>query len=189
MGAQAESESPFRSEAVAAHEAGEAQTPSVVRLSPRWLSWATWMIVAGAAAPLAFVSLVRISEYASGPAVIRPAPDGAGWTVIAALPAADRDLYRQGLPLRLELEGVRGSPVEAVLEQLGARPESAADAARSAGVGSFGAGRVIRVRAQVTRPGGEALMDGMTGTARVPVRSTPIAAWLFPWLTLASEGR
>lgn len=59
----------FRSEAVAA--AGPAAWGEVVRVAPRWLSWAYWLLVLMLAGSIAFVALGTVSTYSTGPAVIR----------------------------------------------------------------------------------------------------------------------
>jgi membrane fusion protein (multidrug efflux system) len=59
----------FRKEAI------EAQTlpkwGDVVRVSPSWISWAYWLLVALLLGSVAFVAFGRVSTYSSGPAVVR----------------------------------------------------------------------------------------------------------------------
>jgi multidrug efflux pump subunit AcrA (membrane-fusion protein) len=59
----------FREEAVAAQNFQ--QWGDIVRVTPRWLAWAYWLLVVLIAGSIAFVSLGRINTYSTGTAVIR----------------------------------------------------------------------------------------------------------------------
>lgn len=61
----------FRAEAVESHAAGLGREGSVLRFHPRWISWSYWLVVAFLVALVLFALLVRITEYARGPAIIR----------------------------------------------------------------------------------------------------------------------
>lgn len=59
----------FRAEAVEA--AGVHAWGDVIRVTPRWLAWAYWLLVVLLAASGAFLALGKVSTYSTGPAVIR----------------------------------------------------------------------------------------------------------------------
>ncbi len=59
----------FRDEAIAAAVGG--QWGDIVRVAPRWLSGAYWLLVVLIAGSVAFLALGRIATYSTGPAVIR----------------------------------------------------------------------------------------------------------------------
>ena len=59
----------FRREAVDAQ--AMPRWGDVVRVAPRWLSWAYWMLVVLLAASVVFVVLGTVSTYSAGPAIIR----------------------------------------------------------------------------------------------------------------------
>jgi membrane fusion protein (multidrug efflux system) len=65
----AEGEALFRREALDAAE--PRQWGDVVRVSPSWVSWSYWVLVALLVGAAAFVCLVSVSTYSSGPALIR----------------------------------------------------------------------------------------------------------------------
>jgi len=60
----------FREEALEYHAAGSREG-DWLRLSPRWISATTWLLVVLVAAFLAFASLSTIDEYSTGAAVVR----------------------------------------------------------------------------------------------------------------------
>lgn len=60
----------FRAEAVQHYTAAEARG-DVLRLSPAWLQSVFWLLAASCVFVLAFVAWVPVSEYASGPVVVR----------------------------------------------------------------------------------------------------------------------
>lgn len=62
----------FRREALEAY-AVRGRHGDVIRISPRWVDWAYWLIVAVVAAALAYTALAQIARYSSGPAVVRVA--------------------------------------------------------------------------------------------------------------------
>jgi len=59
----------FRREAVEAQ--AMPRWGDVVRVAPRWLSWAYWMLVVLLAASVVFVVMGTVSTYSAGPAIIR----------------------------------------------------------------------------------------------------------------------
>jgi multidrug efflux pump subunit AcrA (membrane-fusion protein) len=60
---------PFRREALETHVRGGREGP-VLRLSPAWLDWMYWLLVAGAGMALLIVAVAPLSEYAEGPAIV-----------------------------------------------------------------------------------------------------------------------
>lgn len=60
----------FRKEALE-YQSGAQESGTILRLSPRWTRWAFWLLLAVVGFYLAFGALVSISEYATGPAVVR----------------------------------------------------------------------------------------------------------------------
>ena len=60
----------FRKEALE-HYAGAQEHSDVLRLSPSWTHWAFWLLLAAVTFYAAFGVLGWISEYATGPAVVR----------------------------------------------------------------------------------------------------------------------
>lgn len=61
----------FRTEAVEYHATALSRDGRVLRIYPRWTTWAYWLLLAGGVASIAIVVLVRLNQYASGPAVVR----------------------------------------------------------------------------------------------------------------------
>ena len=64
----------FRPEAMAAQD--EARWGDVIRVTPLWMAWAYWLLVATAVVGLAYVSLGTVATYSTGPAVIRATARG-----------------------------------------------------------------------------------------------------------------
>jgi multidrug efflux pump subunit AcrA (membrane-fusion protein) len=60
----------FRSEAVAA-QASAARVGAPLRLEPRWIDRTYWSLLGMVLVALAYAALVRVGEYAHGPAVVR----------------------------------------------------------------------------------------------------------------------
>jgi membrane fusion protein (multidrug efflux system) len=60
----------FREEAVQHHNAYRAQG-DLLRISPRWATWAYWLLVAVMATGAVYAVIGTVYEYASGPAVVR----------------------------------------------------------------------------------------------------------------------
>lgn len=91
----------FRKEAEAAY--AHQRLGDVLRVSPRWLSWAYRALVVLVAASAAFVVTGRVSTYSTGPAVIRsnartPVAARTGGNVLAVHVAPD-DRVSAGAPL------------------------------------------------------------------------------------------
>lgn len=61
----------FRAEALEQFYAGEQGPSEVVRLSPAWLDWAYWLLMAAFGVLGLFILFGRLNQYASGPAVVR----------------------------------------------------------------------------------------------------------------------
>lgn len=59
----------FREEAIEA--AGPQQWGDVVRLAPRWLAWAYWILVVLLAGCVAFLWFGTVNTYSAGPAIVR----------------------------------------------------------------------------------------------------------------------
>jgi hypothetical protein len=64
-------ESIFRQEALERYAAGAGDLSDVVRAPRRWLTWCFHLVIGVAIAGGSFVSLARVDEYASGPAIVR----------------------------------------------------------------------------------------------------------------------
>ncbi|HUH04789.1 MAG TPA: HlyD family efflux transporter periplasmic adaptor subunit [Kofleriaceae bacterium] len=62
----------FRREAVERY-AGAGRYGDVVRVSPNWVSWSYWVIVALIVAAVGYAAIGTVDEYSAGPAVIRVA--------------------------------------------------------------------------------------------------------------------
>jgi membrane fusion protein (multidrug efflux system) len=62
----------FRREAVERY-AGAGRYGDVVRVSPTWVSWSYWVIVALIACAVGYAAIGTVDEYSAGPAVIRVA--------------------------------------------------------------------------------------------------------------------
>lgn len=91
----------FRKEAVEA--ADNRRWGDIVRVSPRWLSWGYWMLVALLAGSVLMLVLGRVSTYSTGPAVVRST---ARTTIVArtsgnvtTLAVAPGDRVRAGTPI------------------------------------------------------------------------------------------
>ncbi len=67
------SDSVFREEALAHHQAGLRDQGDLLRISPSWTRWVYWVLLAVLVVAFAYSLIGRINEYASGPAVIRAA--------------------------------------------------------------------------------------------------------------------
>src|SRR3954468_10163660 len=62
---------PFRQEAIAALEAGSTDEGDVLRLSPAWIRWCYWLLFALFGTAIVYAVVGTVTEYASGPAIIR----------------------------------------------------------------------------------------------------------------------
>jgi hypothetical protein len=89
----------FREEALAALERGD-QDGDVVRISPRWTAWLYWLLLAVAAAALAFGFLGTVREHVDGNAFV------ADDQVVAYFAGDDRRRVEPGMTLRLLDDGV-----------------------------------------------------------------------------------
>ncbi|MBI4749279.1 MAG: GAF domain-containing protein [Acidobacteria bacterium] len=65
------SEEIFRKQALEAHAAGMKDTGSLLRLSPAWVGWVYWLLVTVFLTGVGYLSVGRINEYATGPAIVR----------------------------------------------------------------------------------------------------------------------
>lgn len=61
----------FRPEALEYHRSGGSKRGDVLRLSPHWTGWTYRVVLVFFVASVAFLCVGRMSEYASGPAVVR----------------------------------------------------------------------------------------------------------------------
>lgn len=69
--ATSSSEEIFRKQALEAHAAGMKETGSLLRLSPAWVGWVYWLLVTVFLTGVGYISVGRINEYATGPAIVR----------------------------------------------------------------------------------------------------------------------
>ena len=60
----------FRREATE-HRAASLTSDQLLRLGPTWTRWTFWLMLAAVVTGLAFASVVRVNEYASGPSIVR----------------------------------------------------------------------------------------------------------------------
>jgi membrane fusion protein (multidrug efflux system) len=67
----AEPQKIFRKEAIEALEAGLSSEGDVLRISPVWVHWTYWAMAAMLLVALVYGAVGTVSEYASGPALIR----------------------------------------------------------------------------------------------------------------------
>jgi len=67
---RAQRERLFRAEPLRAH-AAPGHRGDVVRVSPGWIRWAYWMLVALMAASLVYLVVGEVDQYSSGPAIVR----------------------------------------------------------------------------------------------------------------------
>jgi biotin carboxyl carrier protein/CheY-like chemotaxis protein len=110
--------------------------------------------------------------------------------VLALLPGNDRPLLRPGMPLHLQLSGVREPLGTLQVASVAEEVVGPAEARRLLGPQFADAvairGPVCVVRARIAAPAlqrlGERLHDGMHGTAEVEVRTRSILGTLFPEL-------
>lgn len=93
---------PFRPEAVV-HQAERASRADVLRIAPRETRWALRLLALALAAALAFVCLGRVSEYASGPALVRiegrTALSASHPALVTAVEVAPGDRVEEGVVL------------------------------------------------------------------------------------------
>jgi len=61
----------FRKEALDYHQGTAEETGSLLQISPAWLSYAYWLLVAVAIGGAIFCAVATVNEYATGPAVVR----------------------------------------------------------------------------------------------------------------------
>jgi hypothetical protein len=190
----------FRPEALERHVGAEREPSPMLRLSGHWLRRAYWLLLALTLAAAAAAGRGSVREYAAGWAVVRLAPrtaaagDAPLGRVVALLPGRYRPLVRSGMPLRLELEGFRGSDERLVIDRVSPSVVSPAEARRRLGpeIGDGAPplpGPVFLVEAPLpaatfgSSSGAYAFYDGLPGTAEVLVRSERIVDKLFPaWL-------
>lgn len=162
----------------------------MLRLSPAWTHWAFWLLLAVVVFYAALGLVGRVSEYASGPAVVRV--EGQQVRVVAVLPGSLRPLLATGVGVRLELQGFPYQYQELTLDELGEGLVGAPEVRQELGASvaaSLGAlGPLVRVRARVGNRFFEAdgqklaYFDGMQGTVTVRVKTERIATALVPGL-------
>jgi hypothetical protein len=152
----------FREEALRSDEA-EAAPPRVAPVSPRWTARGYWALLALVAAGLVASVLIRVAEFARGPAVVR------GQVVEAVVPAVFASELRVGLPLRLMLPG--RAPVTVTVRSTGPEVTDAGAASRLLGTDLSGAGlppgTLLVVQAEAPRD----MTGNRAGTVSVQVGS------------------
>lgn len=183
----------FRREAVEHRGAGTQEQGGLLRLSPAWTSWAFWLLLAVVVFYGVLGVFGRVSQYASGPAVVRLGEGGAV-EILAALPGSYRPLLAQGMAMRLELQGFAHQYQELRIEELGGVLLEPGELRGSLGTGLaerlVAAAPVVVVRARAPAGSFEAeggrlpYFNGMRGTVSVRVRSERIATTLVPGLKL-----
>ncbi|OJH37748.1 hypothetical protein BON30_26550 [Cystobacter ferrugineus] len=155
------------------------------------MPWAFWLLLVVVLFYGALGVFGRMSEYASGPAVVRLG-EGGPVEILAALPGNYRPLLAQGMTMRLELQGFAHQYQELRIEELGGVLLEPGELRESLGVGLaerlVAAAPVVVVRARAPSGFFEAeggrlpYFNGMRGTVSVRVRSERIAARLIPGL-------
>jgi hypothetical protein len=183
----------FRREAVEHQGAGAQEPGAVLRLSPSWTSWAFWLLLAVVVFYGVLGVFGRVSEYASGPAVVRLS-EGRPVEILAALPGSYRPLLAPGTTMRLELEGFAYQYQELLIEEIGEALVDPRELRESLGLGLaerlVAAAPVMVVRARVPSGFFEAegqrlpYFHGMRGTVSVRVKSERVATALIPGLKL-----
>ncbi len=68
---RAPAQSVFRKEALEAYLRPDGGKAEPLRISPRWVRYVYWLLVSLIVSSLAFVTLGKVDEYASGPAIVR----------------------------------------------------------------------------------------------------------------------
>jgi len=61
----------FRTEAIDAYREGTDAVGAVLRVTPGWINWSYWLLLAVIAAVIPYLVFGTVHEYATGPAVIR----------------------------------------------------------------------------------------------------------------------
>ncbi len=183
----------FRKAAVEHQGAGNPQGGAVLRLSPEWTSWAFWLLLIVVVFYGVLGVFGRVSEYASGPAVVRLVP-GAPAEILAALPGNYRPLLAEGATMRLELQGFsyqyQDLRIEEIDEALLAPRELRERTGEGLAERLTAAAPVVLVRARVpsgvfeTEGGRLPYFHGMQGAVSVRVKSERIVATLIPGLKL-----
>lgn len=180
----------FRGEAIKHQGLGTNEGGAVLRLSPAWTQWAFWLLLAVVGFYAALGVFGRVSEYATGPALIRV--EGQQVRVLAVLPGGYAPLLSEGVPLRLELQGFPYQYQALTLDELGRAAVDPREVRQELGEGLVAgldaAGTVVRVRALVPSDSfaadGQRLkyIDGMRGTVSVRVKTERLATTLIPGL-------
>lgn len=67
---RAEQEGLFRAESMRA-QAAAGQRGDIIRVSPGWVGWAYWLLVALAAASVVYLCVGEVDQFSSGPAIVR----------------------------------------------------------------------------------------------------------------------
>ena len=61
----------FRAEAIDSYREGTEAVGAVLRVTPGWINWSYWLLLAVIAAAIPYLVFGTVHEYATGPAVIR----------------------------------------------------------------------------------------------------------------------
>ncbi|MFN8492832.1 MAG: hypothetical protein U0350_34835 [Caldilineaceae bacterium] len=191
----------FRTEALVYYRQGQAREGDLLRLTPTWTRWTYWLLIIVVIAGLIGAFAGTLDQYASGPAVVQRAVDGAQPPIVLALlPGEQRTRLQVGMPLRLALTGYPTAAAQTLrIETIGDQWLTPADApprlrallANSApGNAAF-----VLVRA---RPSSSTFtveqqiwpyLDGMQGRVEARVRSERILFALWPTLKTVVEDR
>lgn len=167
----------FRREAVDDH-AGLDTRGELLNLSNRWSHWTPWLLLAMLGSIVVFLSLVRGSEFATGPARVFRTPKGL--SVVVTIPATFRTRVHGGNRLLLH-HGTPPGTLELPVT-------SASEPARASGGDGVATEdqSTLEVTAECAR-GECAAFEQLagfpaTGAASVSVGSTPLLLAVFPRL-------
>jgi hypothetical protein len=98
----------FRQEAVEFHT-GQQRPDGVLRIDPRWIRWAYWLVLALLVAGVIVTATAHTSETTSGPALI----DVQQRTFVALVPGAASPDLQPDQTVRLDVQGLEGPPLAA----------------------------------------------------------------------------
>lgn len=185
-----------RPNAVAHYIAGRNEAGGVLDLDPRWMRLSFLALLIAALAIALIATFGSVTEYASGPAVVRAGGDAGPVSIVALLPAAARPRLRVGKPLRISLDGYGDVLGTTAITRIGDEILSEAQAREWAegdlGEGVSGAAVVVHTELATSRfvANGEALalFPGMTGEVEVPLRKRSVIAALISPSGAAREG-
>lgn len=202
----------FRKEALEYYQDHRRQEGDLLRITPRWTGWAYRSLIAMLVISILFCLLGTVSEYASGPALVRVEQRLKGPILEHGQPQDEVSVYLQvffpghyrpfletGMPLRVELEGFRYDYLTVYIESIGDQLIGPAEVRRHIGPALEDAVRVegaqVLVRARmpsrtfISNGRTFSYFDGMSARAEVALRSEYILVTLLPGLkVLFSHG-